>query len=138
MTTRSTRAPSSRASLANRSWVSGRSGVRPWSCIAIALASQGPIQIGQVALAGGLLEDHDVAAGEHVDANALDDHLDEPVVHAAGLSHGAPGADGQPARRCSRDEPAPTDGAEHEPADVGEERDAAASRRSCRARRSRR
>ena len=32
---------------ANRSWVSGRSGVRPWSRIAIELASHGPIQIGR-------------------------------------------------------------------------------------------
>ena len=39
---------------------------------------------GQVALAPRLLEDDDVAAGEHVDPHALDDHLDQPVVvHAA-------------------------------------------------------
>ena len=47
MTTRSIRAPSSSRVVANRSWVSGRSGVRPWSFIAIALASHGPIQIGR-------------------------------------------------------------------------------------------
>ena len=40
-------APSSSSVVANRSWVSGRSGVRPWSFIAIALASHGPIQIGR-------------------------------------------------------------------------------------------
>jgi len=47
MTTRSTRAPSSSSVAANRSCVSGRSGVRPWSFIAIALASHGPIQMGR-------------------------------------------------------------------------------------------
>ena len=35
----------------------------------------------QVAVAVGLLEDHHVAAGEHVDPDALDEHLDELVVH---------------------------------------------------------
>ena len=35
----------------------------------------------QVAVAVGLLEDDHVAAGEHVDPDALDDHLDQPVVH---------------------------------------------------------
>ena len=80
MTTRSTRTPSSSRVVANRSWVSGRSGVRPWSFIAIALASHGPIQIGQVAVALGLLEDDHVAVRQHVDAHALDDHLDQLVV----------------------------------------------------------
>jgi hypothetical protein len=47
MITRSTRAPSPSSAAANRSWVSGRSGVSPWSFIAIALASHGPIQIGR-------------------------------------------------------------------------------------------
>ena len=40
-------APSRSSVVANRSWVSGRSGVRPWRRIAIALASHGPIQIGR-------------------------------------------------------------------------------------------
>ena len=40
-------APSSSSVGANRSWVSGRSGVSPWSRIAIAFASHGPIQIGR-------------------------------------------------------------------------------------------
>ena len=43
----STRAPRASRADANRSWVSGRSGVRPWSFIAIALASHWPIQIGR-------------------------------------------------------------------------------------------
>ena len=47
---------------ANRSWVSGRSGDRPWSCIAIALASHGPDPDRQVAIVVGLLEDHHVLA----------------------------------------------------------------------------
>ena len=44
MTIRSTRTSSVVSTVANRSWVSGRSGVRPWSFIAIALASHGPTQ----------------------------------------------------------------------------------------------
>ena len=50
---------------------------------------------GQVAVAGLLLEDDHVAAGEHMDPDALDDHLDQPVVHRpiiprpAGLPTGA-------------------------------------------------
>ena len=40
-------APSSARTPANRSWVSGRSGESPCSFIAIAFASQGPIQIGR-------------------------------------------------------------------------------------------
>ena len=47
MTTRSICAPSSSSVVANRSWVSGRSGVRPCRLIAIELASHGPIQIGR-------------------------------------------------------------------------------------------
>ncbi len=47
MTTRRIATPSSRSVAAKTSWVSGRSGVRPWSFIAIAFASQGPIQIGR-------------------------------------------------------------------------------------------
>ena len=47
ITTRSTRTPRLSRALAKRSWVSGRSAVRPWSFIAIALASHGPIQIGR-------------------------------------------------------------------------------------------
>ena len=48
MTTRSTRdAQALERAAAKRSWVSGRSAVRPWSFIAIALASHGPIQIGR-------------------------------------------------------------------------------------------
>ena len=47
MTTRSTRTPSRSSAAAKRSWVSGRSAARPWRRIAIALASQAPIQIGR-------------------------------------------------------------------------------------------
>ena len=47
ITTRATVASSASSVLANRSWVRGRSGVRPWSRIAIELASHGPIQMGR-------------------------------------------------------------------------------------------
>ena len=48
----------------------------------------------EVAVAGGLLEDHHVAAGEHVDPDALDDHLDQSVVHGRIIPRSA----GSPAR----------------------------------------
>src|SRR5436190_11855294 len=47
MITRATFASTASSVLANRSWVSGRSGVRPWRRIAMALASHGPIQMGR-------------------------------------------------------------------------------------------
>jgi hypothetical protein len=39
--------PSSSSAETNRSWVIGRSGVTPWSRVAMALASHGPIQMGR-------------------------------------------------------------------------------------------
>src|SRR3954467_14339305 len=47
MPTRSRRAPSWSRVVEKRSWVSGRSAARPWRRMAIALASQAPIQIGR-------------------------------------------------------------------------------------------
>jgi hypothetical protein len=45
--TRRTLTPSSSSVLAKRSCVRGRSGVTPWSRVAIAFASHGPIQMGR-------------------------------------------------------------------------------------------
>ena len=140
MTTRSTRTPSSPSAAANRSWVRGRSGVRPCRRIAIALASQGPIQMGRYRSRGGLLEDHHVAAGQHVHADALDDHLDVAAVvlrHAAIIPRvpeaTAPARSAHqgwrlrhPARVTRRTgaSPEPTSAPNSEPADVREERHA--------------
>ena len=45
---------------------------------------------GQVSLALALLEDHHVAVGQHVDAHALDDHLDQSVRHGRIIPRGSP------------------------------------------------
>ena len=86
MTTRSMRTPSSASVATNRSWVSGRSAAIPCRRIAIAWASQGPIQTGQDPAGPDLLEQEHVAPGPHVDADALDDHLD---LGGAVAGHGA-------------------------------------------------
>ena len=87
----------------------------------------------EVAIPLGLLEDHDVAARQHVDPDALDDHLDELRPRERLLAgHGLiiPRRPGQ--RPLHRPPPATAGGThenadddtEDEPADVGEERDA--------------
>ena len=80
MMTRSTRTPSS-SSVAREQVV----GERPVRGQALELHRDRarlprPDPDRQVAVALGLLEDDDVAAGQHVDPHALDDHLDELVV----------------------------------------------------------
>src|SRR6185369_7651777 len=65
----------------------------------------------EVALTRGVLEDDDVAVGEHVDADALDHHLDEPV-HARIIpsvrGHGRASARPAPASRTTRPTAMPT------------------------------
>ena len=80
MTTRSTRTPSSSSVVANRSWVSGRSGRQALELHRDRARLPRPDPDREVAVAVGLLEDHHVPAGEHVDPDALDDHLDQLVV----------------------------------------------------------
>ena len=62
----------------------GAPGVRPWSFIAIALASHGPTQTISSRPRRPRQDQH-VAAGRHVHAHALDDHLD---LGAAVSGHG--------------------------------------------------
>ena len=101
ITTRSMRTPSSASVAANRSCVSGRSAAMPCRRMAIACASHGPDPHRQDAAARDLLEQQHVAARAHVDAHALDDHLD---VGDALAGHGSD----YPTRRApggSRDGP---------------------------------
>ena len=88
MITRSTRTPRPSRAAANRSWVSGRSGGQALELHRDRARLPRPDPDRQVALALGLLEDHDVAAREHVDPDALDDHLDEPVTGRLLAGHG--------------------------------------------------
>ncbi len=53
----------------------------------------------QVALPPDLLEDHHVLAVEHVDANALDHHLDQARIGHASILPGGPNAPGESAHR---------------------------------------
>ena len=55
----------------------------------------------EVAVAPGLLEDHDMAVRQHVDAHALDDHLDQLVVGHAPDYPTVAGAAGRPGPRPS-------------------------------------
>ena len=110
MTTRSTRAPS--ASRVAREQVVGEGPLRRQALEThrdrARLPRPDPDR--QVALAVGLLEDHDVAAREHVDPNALDDHLDQLVVHGADYptaadSAGRPRSAGRDRRAAQRRRP---------------------------------
>ena len=70
--------------------------------MAIALASHGPIQIGQVAVALGLFEEHHVLAGEHVNPDALYDDLDQRVCHDPIIPLPGSGRPDVPGRAMSR------------------------------------
>ena len=77
-------APSRRARssvCAKRSWVSGRSGVDALELHGDGVGLPRPDPDGQVPVALGLLEDDDVLGREHVDADALDDHLVQAHRH---------------------------------------------------------
>ena len=66
-----------------------------------------------------------MAVRQHVDAHALDDHLDQLVVRHAPDYPTVAGAAGRPGPRPRRDHEAGDERAGDEAADVGEERDAA-------------
>src|SRR6478672_8787909 len=129
MTTRATVASRASRALANRSWVSGRSGVSPWSRIAIELASHGPIQIGRYRSRAVSLRITTWRL-ESMWTRTLSTTISTSPSSMAGLSHGRWGG----RRRRGGRSMAPGgheqhdpghDGADHEATDVGEERNAA-------------
>src|SRR5438093_1235264 len=135
MTTRSTRTPRLSRALANRSWVSGRSAVRPWSFIAIALASHGPIQIGRYR-SWSVSFRMTTWRLDSMWTRTLSTTISTSPFQAsgsslamAGLSHAELVDRSDGARRTPAAEPAdeqPDDHAEDEPADVLEQGDASA------------
>src|SRR5206468_1951635 len=135
MTTRSTRTPRLSRALANRSWVSGRSAVRPWSFIAIALASHGPIQIGRYR-SWSVSFRMTTWRLDSMWTRTLSTTISTSPFRAscsslamAGLSHAELVDRSDGARRTPAVEPAdeqPDDHAEDEPADVFEQGDASA------------
>ena len=143
ITTRSTRTP--RFSRARREEVVGQ---RPVGGQALELHRDRarlprPDPDREVAIVLGLLEDHDVAAREHVDADALDHHLDESVAVARLLAgHGriiprrpcrSSAAERGAAGDAAPPDEEPDDDPGDEPADMGEQGDAAVGARGRRA-----
>src|SRR5437762_786202 len=117
MTTRSTRAPSSMIALTKRSWVSGRSAATPWSRIAIALASQAPIQIGRYRSCSVSLR---ITTWRFESMWTLT--LSTTISTSRPIS-GLPHRSAGPTRGARHAQYQPYDNAQRESADVGKERD---------------
>src|SRR3954466_14704155 len=134
MTTRSTWTPSCSSVAAKRSWVSGRSAARPWSRIAIALASQAPIQIGRDRSPSGSLR-MTTCRLESMCTRTLSISISTSRA-MWGLSRRS--VTGSPAGNAEAQEPhqQPDGDAEQEAADVREERHAALRRLGAEARES--
>src|SRR6478672_2238258 len=123
MTTRATVASRASRALANRSWVSGRSGVSPWSRIAIELASHGPIQIGRYRSRAVSLRITTWRL-ESMWTRTLSTTISTSPSSMTGLSHAGRGHRPAHPGRDHDDQPG-HEGADDEATDVREERHAA-------------